>query len=336
MKIIGIIAAIAVIAASTHANIAHLGGYHNEGAPLAIALSVLLAVGIAYATIAWKEGQRVMAVMLGLCIVAGEAYWLATTAEREISAREMQAMPAREAAKRYSTALRRFEDAKEAKRLADEAAVSEAAKPGCRKNCADLLKDAKDRAATELGSATVALAGLPAPMSSSPLPDRLGVASWAWDLILACLRSAAVIGASIALAVAMHPKRVYVSPSESEYVGVGASPRVTREELTPKPSQIKALPAKTPPKELTLKTNVIPIRGGVVAFLASRTEKAAGANLSLNELFRAYKAWCAEGGAEAVEAEQFIRTVSAAFEKHGIVAEPDGTGIVCRGLRLSA
>jgi hypothetical protein len=333
MKIIGILAAIAVIAASTHANIAHLGGYHNEGAPLAIALSVLLAVGIAYATIAWKEGQRVMAVMLGLCIIAGEAYWLATTAEREISAREMQAMPAHEAAKRYSAALRRVEDAKAAVVAADEAAVSEAAKPGCRKECAGLLRDAKDRAARELEAARTSLAGMPQPLSSSPLPDRLGVASWAWDLILACLRSAAVIGASIALAVAMHPKRVYVSPSESEYVGVGASPPVAPVKLPPValPAPVKAPPVRTPAP-----SNVVPIRGGVVAFLASRTEKATGANLSLNELFRAYKAWCAEGGAEAVEAEQFIRTVSAAFEKHGIVAEADGTGIVCRGLRLSA
>ena len=39
------------------------------------------------------------------------------------------------------------------------------------------------------------------------MADRVGVALWAWDLIMAGLRSLMVIGGSMALGAALHPKK---------------------------------------------------------------------------------------------------------------------------------
>ena len=41
----------------------------------------------------------------------------------------------------------------------------------------------------------------------APLPERIGMAPWAWDLLMAGLRSLAVIGGSIAIGLALHPKQ---------------------------------------------------------------------------------------------------------------------------------
>jgi hypothetical protein len=324
MRFLTGLAGLAVIAAATHGNIMHLGGYQSEGAFLAIALSAALSIGTAAAVLAWRD-QRALAIVLALCLIAGEAYWVAANAEREIAARELRASPAIDAAARYKAAQDRITKAETDKRLADEAAVSEAAKPGCKKECAGLLKDAKDRAATELEAARASFSGLTLPRSSAPLPELLGWAPWKWELLLACLKSAAVLAGSIMLALALHSKRVYQSPSGSELVGVSASPIVETKKPAP-----KLIEKPSPP------SNVVKLPGGVVTFLARCTERVDGSNVSLNELFRSYKAWCAKSGSEPVGAEQFIKTVSAAFEKHGIKAEPDETGVICRGLRLSA
>ena len=85
------------MAAATHANVDHAGGYGSPDAPLIIALAVLLSIGMAFAGLVWGTGHRLSAVLLGICILSGEAYWVLTNAEREVARRELQEAPTREA-----------------------------------------------------------------------------------------------------------------------------------------------------------------------------------------------------------------------------------------------
>jgi hypothetical protein len=205
-RILAGIAGLGVVAAATHLNVMHAGGYQSGDAALIIAAAVLLAIGAGAAAAVWRDGDRFPALALALCVVAGECYWLAMNAERELAAREAIARPVAEAAAKRAAAEKRIEEAQTAKRQADAAAISEAAKPGCRVNCAALLESAKRSAETELAAARAALAGLPALPSVTPLADRIGVPAWLWDLVVAGLRSLLVIGGSIALAL-VHPVR---------------------------------------------------------------------------------------------------------------------------------
>jgi drug/metabolite transporter (DMT)-like permease len=67
------LAAAGVIAAATHANVMHAGGYGSRDAPLIIALAVMLALGMAFVGVCFKEGRRWQAILLAVLILAGEA-----------------------------------------------------------------------------------------------------------------------------------------------------------------------------------------------------------------------------------------------------------------------
>lgn len=291
MRPLIIIAALAVLAAATHANVMHAGGYHSDGAPLAIALCALLAVGIAYAVTAWRDGARLLSALLGLCILSGEVYWIATNAERELAAREAQEAPAKLERDRRAAAIDRLVKAEAAKLKSDADAVSEAAKPGCAKNCADLLKDAKNRAETELAAARAAVEALPPARSIAALPERIGIASWAWDLIIAGLRSVAVVGASIALALALHPKRITENFRNSEM-------------LAPEPKAIAA-----------------PVVGTVSRYLVERLKPAEGERTAIADLISGYKIWCDECGFQPIERASLVKEIARLFEKARLETE---------------
>ena len=76
IRILVFIAAASVIAAATHANVMHAGGYASRDAPLIIALAVLLALGMAFVGVCFNEGRRWQAILLAFLILAGEAYWV--------------------------------------------------------------------------------------------------------------------------------------------------------------------------------------------------------------------------------------------------------------------
>jgi hypothetical protein len=82
------VAGFAVVAAATHVNVIHRGGYGAIDSWLVIAVSVLLAVGMGYAATEWRHGSKLGAALLFVCLLAGEAYWLLLNTERELQARE--------------------------------------------------------------------------------------------------------------------------------------------------------------------------------------------------------------------------------------------------------
>src|ERR1700681_3214868 len=178
------LAAAAVIGAATHSNVMHAGGYASRDAPLIIALATLLALGMAFVGVCFNEGRRWQAILLAVLILAVEAYWVLINADREVASLDAVSAPVAEVRAARASALSRVEKAETAKRASDAAAISEAAKKDCASNCAKLLLSAQQEADRELNAAREALAGMPEPRSTTPLSDRLGIAPWAWELLL--------------------------------------------------------------------------------------------------------------------------------------------------------
>lgn len=355
-RIAAVLAGLAVVGAATHANVLHAGGYGTSDAYLIMTVAALLAIGMGYAVIAWKDGHKAGAIMLGFCLVAGEVYWLATNAEREIATREADAAPLRgEMAKRAkaeqrvndaktalatvgATAQSRIDAALTAKTAADTAAVSEAAKPGCRTNCAKLLMDAKDRAERELRDARAALASatakaeqeakdalslldaLPAAPSAAPLPERLGFASWAWDLIMAGLRSLAVVGGSIAVALALHPRA-----------------SVKTEQQAAAPAQVATVTEISRPKSKALRiAPPVAEQEHVAAFLRAVLRPDPEGSASLRRLYGQYPAWCEARNLTPLPAAELGSHLRTIVDAIGLEVQPEGRDMVVRGAAIAA
>lgn len=360
-RVVVAIAGLAVVAAATHVNVLHAGGYENGDAWLIITVAALLALGMAYAAICWQDRRYAGAIMLGLCLVAGEVYWLATNAEREIAKRDEIAAPLIEAqAKREKAEARvvaakaavaiagnaeesRLSTAIEAQRSAAAAAVSEAAKPGCRANCANLLMDAKDRAEaevraaraavdaarakaeSEVNAAEAALAAMPAARSAAPLPAKLGLAPWAWDLIMAGLRSIAVVGGSIAIALALHPHHSGEAgkPKEMAAKADVAAPDV--------PKKTRAQPATlriAPPK--------VDDREHVAQFLRATLRPDPEGSASLRRLHARYADWCEAQTLQPLPPAELGHHLRTIVDAIGLEVEPQGKDVVVRGAALAA
>ena len=130
-------------------------------------------------------------------------------ADREVASLDAVSAPVAEMHAARAAALSRVEKAEAAKRASDAAAISEAAKKDCASNCAKLLLSGQQEASRELDAAREALARMPEPRSTTPLSEpRLGIAPWAWELLLAALRSLGITGGSLAIGMALHPRRL--------------------------------------------------------------------------------------------------------------------------------
>ena len=68
-----VVAGFAVVAAATHVNVMHRGGYGAIDSWLVIAVSVLLAVGMGFVGTEWQSNRKFGAVVLFVCLLAGEA-----------------------------------------------------------------------------------------------------------------------------------------------------------------------------------------------------------------------------------------------------------------------
>jgi hypothetical protein len=340
VRVLALIASALVIAAATHLNVESIGGYRADGAPLVIAVPLLLAAGMAYAGSAYSDGQRLLAVLAMFCMFSGELYWLAKNAEREMGERERVSAPSRGAVADYRAAEKRVERAEKAATKADEAMLTEAAKPGCAKNCRALLEGAQIRASAELDSANRALASLPRPDAIAPLPEKLGIEPWQWDLGIAGLRGVCILGAALIIGMGLHPKRKvaqgnHINPSNSS----APAPSLQVAHLAPVPAKLGAIKAGSLKASTPYAAKVVPIRpaaGNVAAYLKARTLPASGASVALAELRADYLGWCAMEGLDPVPARTFVETVRRALEQNGLKAVVDGQDVRCMGLKLAS
>jgi hypothetical protein len=344
------VAGLAVVAAATHVNVMHRGGYGAIDSWLVIAVSVLLAVGMGYSAKEWRDGSKLGAILLAVCLLAGEAYWLLLNTERELQAREDIERPFLEARAKSAAAKKRVEDAAREKTKADDAALTQAALPGCKSNCAKLLTDAKQAAETELREARAALAALPADKSAATLADNLGVSRWAWDLFMATLRGLAIIGGSIAVGLALHPRRkgeVFAPVARQSQPETGlANLRDGGLSKIAEVEEIKTAPPKRPSplrrrghalgsSPLAITARPVNEREHVSHFLRIALRPDPAATASLRRLHENYPVWCREQSIDPLPPAQLGQHLRSIVDAIGLECEQTEKDVIIRGAALN-
>lgn len=335
IRALAALCAIAVIAAATHKNVLAGGGWASPDAAFIVAVAALLAIGTAFAAATWSEGRRIAASLVFLGVVGGEVYWLATNADRELTAREDALRPVREAALARQAAEARVQEATAAlaawqppQRLAAAtAALSEiniiiadkAAERGCAANCRALLQERAVAAATELAAARAAseaersaleqaVAEARSALSATPMPPphatvagALGVPAWAYDVSLAGLRGLVIMTASLVLGLVLH--RHPASPASPSTFEV-ARPVAQRD-----------------------------AKAEANAFALARLYPDQNARVSLRDVQHAYVDWCSERGIEPAPLRQVGEAVVDLIERGGYEIDAGGNVV---GLRVHA
>lgn len=301
MRAIYFLIGFSVVAAATHLNVMHSGGYSSPDTPLLIALAFLVAACMSAVGFAFSSSRYLVGVALLVCTVSGEAYWLLTNADRELASRAQAAEPHVRAHAAHIAAERRLADAKAAKTAADEAMGTEAAKDGCRKGCVELLLARQNTATSELNDARTALANAPEPLSNNGIADMFGASAEKWDLLLAALRSVGVLGGSFLIGLALH-----------------------------RPRPARAAPVSCAPVAPPLKT------ADVHNFLLGALQKAEGASVESKRLFPVYCAHAAKNGLGALSRELFELELATLWKEAGLEVQPVRNGIKVLGVKLAA
>lgn len=316
------LAGIALLAASAHVTISKSGGYGEATSVLILAVTGGLGAGSVALGAALSEKRRGLAVAILVCLLCGEAYALLQSGERIVATREAAQAPLREALARHEAAAQRLARAEAAKPAAPatsqrlEAAISahaaavtnvasEAAKPGCRTNCKDLLQAAVDGAAKEvemaraelkaaaekarrefddeIRTARAELQAKPKPPSANALADRLGIGATMLDLAIAAFGALAVNGlASALLAFAAH----------------GAQPDIAT------PASTASDPTAGPIVELSVEC-------AVCAWLSRATSRKVGNRVPIGEIYAAYSASARSIGEEPLNLTRFGKALTA-------------------------
>lgn len=209
---------VAILAASTNANVLQTGGWLSSHALLVASLSAGVFAGARVVGMgAGKIGLVIVSALL-----AGEAYNLSATAERIVVERETNAAPLRAQREAHDAATRRASEvsaaparsarldrAAEAQSKARAAYEKELREGGRCKTICNGLKDDADKAVLEVTAAAqeaqklhaaaieaakAEVAANPLPASATPLADRLGWAPWVLDLVMAALLSVGANG----------------------------------------------------------------------------------------------------------------------------------------------
>jgi hypothetical protein len=233
-RIFAMVAGALILGALAHVTVIATGGYGTPHSWLTMAIALGVACAGVCSGASWAADRKRLAIWLVTAIVAGEGYNIIATAERLVAGREAMQAPLRRSNDEYAKAVRRVEDAQRAvdrapttsdrlhraqaaKAAADAAVMEKSTERGCRENCRQLLQaqvDAaaeevtnaqaavvalKDKAEGELSAACAALANLRAPLSPTPLADRIGISAWIIDLLTSALGSIAANGLAAGL-----------------------------------------------------------------------------------------------------------------------------------------
>lgn len=210
---------VAILMATTNANIMATGGYFTSHAVVVAALSAGVFAG---ARVVGAKATGTIAAVIIAALLAGELYNFSATGERIVVEREAVAAPLRARSEARGAAERRQSEvsaapvrserlslALEAQTKARSAYEKELREGGRCKTICNALKADADKASAEvtaaaneaqnLHAAAVAaakadVAANPLPASATPLADRLGWAPWVLDLIMAGLLSVGANG----------------------------------------------------------------------------------------------------------------------------------------------
>jgi hypothetical protein len=148
-----------ILAAVAHVTTMATGGYADTNAAITIALACGVAIGAPVAGICIERGQRMLAMLAALALLAGELYSFGATASWHVAHLEAQAAPIHEAEARHADAkawvarLERDDRVERAERALSDAQADARAKstaPDCGKGCIATLGKSVD-AATAAG-----------------------------------------------------------------------------------------------------------------------------------------------------------------------------------------
>lgn len=316
-RVVAILAGLALLAVSAHVTVLTSGGYEDAGSLLVVAIAAGVGTGSIVLGFALSERRRWIALLIGLALVAGEAFALIQSGERIIASREAAQVPHRQALERHQKAKERLaaaeaawvaapassarlEAAEKALGAANEAVASNAALPGCKQNCRILLEQAvKDAQAgvaaarseiqaasdgaqrahqAEVEAARAELAANPVSSSASPFADRVGINPTTFDLLAAALGAITLNGlAAVLIVFGAHGHRDEKGPAATE-------------ETTEKAEE----------------------RGCCVSeWLSTATERKVGNRLAVGDLFAAYGAWARINNVAPVSMVKFGKALGA-------------------------
>jgi hypothetical protein len=234
------------------------------------------------------------------------------------------------------SAKKRVEEAEKVKTRADDAALAQAALPGCRVNCAALLTNAKQAAEAELRDARTALATLPPDKSSASLAVNLGVSHWAWDLFMASLRGLAIIGGSIAVGLALHPRRRI--EARVERVATDDPPRqseVLETFKTARPKRPASPRRALGSSPLAITARPVNEREHVSKFLLIALRPDPAATVSLRQLHQSYPAWCREQSVDPLAPAVLGQHLRSIVDAIGLKCERTDGDMLIRGAALN-
>jgi hypothetical protein len=342
IRALAIVAGIGVVSASTHLNILHAGGYGAPDTPLMIAVAGMVVIGMAFAGLVWSDGRKASAIVVTVCLLAGEAYWTLANAEREIANRVVAAAPSTEARNARKDAENRLSRAITAKQAADTSILADAAKADCASNCRALLLSAQQAANSEWLAASAALLGVPNVLSPTPLADHIGIAAWLWDLIVAGLRSVGVLGGSLMIGMATVTRKK-AAPPKLELVASKPQPAPVPQ-ISPVESKRPAPhPIPPPAPASNPRANVVPLtakrqlpEGMVSDFASRRLSKSLGSEADMKSCYLAYQKWCEEQNKQPVPAPRFIPSFLAYCEATGVKMRDEGEVVYCVDVKLWA
>jgi hypothetical protein len=363
-RIVSVAVGALMLAGVAHVTVLHTGGYGTPQAALTWAVMLGIVVGSVFTGMALSAGRFKIAFAIIVCIVAGEAYNFLQTGDRLIAGLEHAQAPKRGQARAYAkaqaevgaaaalvakpaTTSKRLEDATAAKTKADAAVVSEASKPGCRRECRLMLDKAADDAAAEVSAAraeidaknSLARTGLDkakadldnmqAPESASPLADTLGISPRLFAILVAILGSVGINGLACCLMI----------------YGTHAHDRETRPRMLDRlfarmkrkaPVIPEAEPRIAPPSRprLVAGGNARPA-GSIPKILSAALEPAGAASrVEMEEIYGAYARECARQGVVAVTPEEFVDPLKRFCRTCRITAKVEDGKVYLMSVRL--
>jgi len=364
IRALAVVIALGLLGASAHAIISHVAdGYSSPHAIVTLTLAAGVAVGSLAIGAAWEQRRRVLACIISIALLCGEAFGLVSTAERIIAQRDGVQTSIHAARAKHDNARRelekaeaelaradtseRLQRAEAARAAADAAALTKAAERGCAANCRALLEQQVSAAAAEVDAARAdstgkrnaatyavarardALKAAPAPASSTPLADRLGLQGWQLDLVVAALGSLAVNGLAATLLVfAGHGGSHRPTSRASTARTVEAVPRPYIDATAEHSLVQEAAPA---PRMQPVNVREHAARFGVECFAPS---KSGGA--SLDDVKARYLEWCGDIGLQPLPDATIGKALADLFGAAGLSVESRGGRLVVVGVELTA
>ena len=351
LRAIYFIGGLGLLLVGAHVTISRTVGYQDPNALLILGLACCIALGSIGIGQCFADQRRVLGVFLVLALIAGEAYGLATTAERYVASREAAQAPFHDAEAKHAAAKDRLAAAEHsdavtraeaAKAKLDAEVIAKSAEKGCRENCRQVL-EAQVRAATaavasaradiqrEIAAARAELQGSPLPASASPLADRLGWPAWMLDLIIAALASVACNGLAMGLiALGGHgPRRT--GGGHVPVAGIGGATRVGQV-VTGLPVGGKVLAPVAKPRLVSSQQPAL----GVIEFGAAELEAAPGGILDFDDFFRAYELAAEVSGKRALSPDEFLEPFKRLCGETGIRARKQGGRLLLLDVKLAS